>query len=290
VKQESCLSGTAGAPGEQLFLTATAYNETSGPADFVVLLKRRVRLWAEGRTAFYENVVEAFRQAIEPGGKLVLSDAPVTVPQLSPSYHGGLLINQSWEEKLRSYGASYPNIWWTGRKTDPVVWWYQVEIGVDIIGSRFNLTRKFPFTMTTVPAVVVSVPAVVVSPSPETMLSVGDMECAPPTYLPVQVAETVPITVVTGEVISASWVPAHPPVNTTGVRDDPFYACSSLEYQRHYFTVPATAVTVVDPVTDPATVPATAVTVTVVDPVPVVISQPLQWEYSQTHNVWEIEV
>lgn len=248
VKQESSLSGSAGAPGEQLLLTATAYNETSGEADFVVILKRSIRMWAEHKTWYECDEVDAFRQPIPPGGKLELNNEAVIVPQLTPSYHGGLLVSRDWENKVRGYGVDYPAAWWISQTKDPVVWWYEVEVGVDIKGSRFNLTKSFPFTVTSIPAAVISVPAVVLSPSPEIMQSneVGETGETPPTYLPVKFSETVPITVVTSEIVSASWVPGQP-VDTTGERDQGSNACSSLEYQPQFFTVPASAVTVVPP-------------------------------------------
>lgn len=223
-------------------LTGKVHNSLKKPADFVATLVRTTHLWAEGRSTRVSHRWELHRQMIEVGGEVEVENLSLEVPCLPASYHGGLLTNPEWEKRLREFNVGNKPLWFTKRRTDPCVFWYTLSVGVDVPQSKFDLEKKFPFTVTTVPAVVIAT-AVAIAPAPEVMGRNEDdnepptyNDNEPPTYLPPKYANAVPLDVIVVKADAVTWKesPNDGAVSTQEPRDKSANACSNLAYKPEY--------------------------------------------------------
>jgi len=120
---------------------------------------------------------------------------------LPASYHGGALRDKAWEEVCKQYGMWKGNSW---AKVDPVTWWYILVVELDVPRTAFDLTRKFPFTVASIPravqydatAVVDAIPDTVKSPRPSlpdgAAMGTGVTQTKPP-EVPVELVTAVPL-------------------------------------------------------------------------------------------------
>lgn len=227
------VSDRVGAPGERLLINAMARNKTSTPCQFFVRLVRHARFSAEGRVFPFRRDILLHKQKIRKGGLLELENLSVTIPLKPASYHGGLLANEQWEQTLRKYDMGYSNSWFARRRTDPVVWWYRLEIGLDIPSSKFDLICSSPFTVTAVPKSVLPNP-VEMAPACWVMDDDSNPQRSPG-YLPVKVGQAVPLqTVVAASASPSAWVSGDV-VQATMENDVASNACCDLAYAPEYF-------------------------------------------------------
>jgi hypothetical protein len=224
VSIEGSISSNAGSPGETISVSALATNQTSGSADIVVNLRMLLIRWAEGHVRQHSQVLPLFKKEIPAGASLELVNESITIPNTPPSYGGGLLVNLPWEQKLRRLGVQQPDRWWTRMKKDPNVWSYQIELGLDVHGTPFDLMKPFPFTVTSIPACVQSIPGVMMPPGRLQMGSQGPADNS---------SNKVPLEMVYNAT-NCEWVSGSV-VEPKDIKEPPSNACSSTKYQPNWF-------------------------------------------------------
>lgn len=158
VALRAAVSRQGGMPGEAIRLAGEARSGLKVHAQLVVSLRRTHRLWAaestngySGRAFDEEDKTEwvLLEHDIPPGGTLDLSQlAPAVIPPVPASYHGGLARSPDWERTMKQYGmGSNAQLWWTKNATDPVIWWYELDVSI-LVPWGENLSVKTPFVVT----------------------------------------------------------------------------------------------------------------------------------------------
>jgi len=102
----------------------------------------------------------------------------VRIPHLPASYHGGFLENDAWKKTIEAYGMRDEHKYWKSRSTDPVTWWYQLVVELDVHDNDFDLSSSFPFIVTSIPApppvAMITIPLAVAVPLPPLGTGYGD--------------------------------------------------------------------------------------------------------------------
>lgn len=196
----SCsISRSGGMPGEVVLLEAAGYNGTQKTCHLTAGLQLHGRLWAEGRTRTFSHTTQLMSKVISDASSFNIKNEPLVIPLAAASYHGGLANRPEWVATMQQFGMGpRRDLWWQARCTDPVVWWYTLNVTLDIPNTKFDLIARFPFAITA--CCPQSVVAVAVAPTPMVMghLMESDDQ-APPALLPQ--AQT-PLVTVQGTVLT----------------------------------------------------------------------------------------
>jgi len=215
-----------GAPGELISLSASACNKSKAGVDLVVKLEVHVKAWAENFARMDGATAEMLRLPVPQGDAPMQVMQQLRIPHLPASYHGGFLVNNAWKKTIEAYGMRDETKYWRSRRTDPVTWWYQLVIELDVHGNDFDLSTSFPFIVTSIPApppvAQIILPFVPAVPLPMVGTALGEAGAVNGWYsqqMPLSTMSAAPLELVTNpQAVNMSaphvqFVPATTPVN-----------------------------------------------------------------------------